>query len=243
MEMIEIKNSLEYDLFETITGNRNINQKKVDRICQDIQDGLNLLPYCPVMVYEANGKLNLVDGQHRFTVSKKLGLPVYYVVCHEISLQQIATINSKQDKWTAKDFLKCYIKLGNDHYIKLEEILKKYQVQISTAYEMLMQGQPINRKSSEYFKNGTFEVRFLEETIDVLELAKDIFGRYVFTYDRHLLAALLRIQEKGKCNFKILKEKISSAPNLMDKQSTVKNYIYNIERVYNHNNRERQVIF
>lgn len=240
---MEIQQTKDYSKFDTITGNRNINEKKVSRICADIQDGLNLLPYCPVMVYEANGKLNLVDGQHRFNVSKKLGLPVYYVVCQEISLQQIATINSKQDKWTARDFLKCYIKLGNEHYVTLDKILKEYKLQISTAYEMLLNRTPINRKGAESFKDGTFEVRYLKETREILDLARDIFGRYIFTYDRHLLGALIRIQQKGKCDFKVLKEKISTAPNLMDKQSTVKNYIYNIERVYNHNNRERKVIF
>lgn len=241
---MEILNTKDYDRFDTITGNRNISQPKVDGIINDIKNGLNLLPYCPIIVYDNEGKLNIIDGQHRFTVSKKMGVPVYYVVAEKISLQHIAKINSKQDKWKAMDFVKCFIKVGIKDYETLLSVVTKYKIGISTALDMLMKNRVNNggSKVSELFRNGEFKVNFYDETIKTLDLNHKLFDRYTFYNDRKLIGATRQIMDKGLCDFDVLLEKIKKYPVLMDKQVSVKDYIYNIEKVYNHNNQKRQVI-
>jgi hypothetical protein len=47
---MEILNTKEYKKFKTITGNRVISQKKVNRLKEDVENGLNLFPYCPIIV-------------------------------------------------------------------------------------------------------------------------------------------------------------------------------------------------
>jgi len=117
-----------YDLFSKIIGNRNINQKKIERIMADINAGLNLLPYCPILVYTEGNNLNIVDGQHRFEVAKQLNIPIFYVIASELNLKQIAMLNSRQDKWTQSDFLRCYINIGISDYVVLDKFLKTYAI-------------------------------------------------------------------------------------------------------------------
>lgn len=241
---MEIKSTSNYELFETITGNRVVNNKKIEKLTEDVQNGLNLLPYCPIVVYKEGDIFKIVDGQHRFETAKVVESPVYFVECEKLSLLQIARLNSRSDKWSNKDFLSCYIKLGIEDYKILQDFMNEYETIYSASIDLLMYGN-INRKtnSMQEFRDGEFKVNFLKLAKEVTALTIDIFERYKFRTDRRLIAAVQQLKEKGLCDFEILKQKISAAPMLMDQQGSTKEYIYNIERVYNHNNQKRIIIF
>lgn len=241
---MEIQSTTDYSLFSVINGNRVISKKKVTKLECDITDGLNLLPYCPIIVYRDKDKLCIVDGQHRFEVSKLLNSPVYYVICDALNLRQIARLNSRSDKWSNRDFMKCYINLGVEDYKILEAFMSEYGIIYSAAIDLLMYGSSAKKTASmEKFRDGEFKVNFLEEAEEVVKLTKYVFGRYVFSTDRNLIQAMEQLKKVGKCDFEVLKQKIAAAPMLMDQQSSPKEYVYNIERVYNHNNQKRQIIF
>jgi len=234
----------DYEIFALLTGNRVVNKAKIEKIKEDINQGFNLLPYCPVIVYETNNILHIIDGQHRFFVSKELDLPVYYVVSDELNLFQIATMNSKQDKWKEKDFLQCYIELGVEDYKILNDITSEFGVGIAIVAELLMNGKYSGVKDFvNNFREGKFVVNFEKESREILGLVQKLFGRYKFSTDRSLFKAVQMIREKGFCDFDFLMDKIKQSPNLMDKQSSPKDYIYNIEKVYNHKAVNRKVIF
>lgn len=245
MSIPKIYSSINYDEFSIINGNRNISIKKVDRIIDDINRGLNLLAYSPIIVYLKGDELMIVDGQHRFTVSKKLNLPVFYVIAEALELKNIARLNSRQDKWSQLDFLKCYIKIGIEDYEILQSVLDEFEVGISTTAQFLMEGSIIGarRDSGQKFSDGEFKVNYLEEVKELFTLSHSLFDRYRFYKDRFLISAVQAIAKKGLCDFDLLKEKIDAAPMEMDKQTSMKNYIYNIERVYNYKNSIRKVIF
>lgn len=93
------------------------------------------------------------------------------------------------------------------------------------------------------FRDGEFRVNHLSEAKRLTSLCIDVFSRYKFRSNRYLISAMQEIEKKGVCDFEILKEKISKAPNLMNPQNSWKEYVYNIEQVYNHNNKNRVTIF
>ena len=241
---MQIQSTTNYKLFKTITGNRIVNKKKIERLTEDIQKGLNLLPFCPIVVYKEGEYLLIVDGQHRFETSKTIKSPVYYVECEKLSLLQIARLNSRSDKWSNKDFLSCYIKLGIEDYEALGDFMREFEMIYSASIDLLMYGT-VDRKenSMQQFRDGEFKVNFLGKAEKITSLTRDVFDRYKFRNDRRLIHAMLKIKEKGICDFEVLKQKISATPMLMDQQNSAKEYIYNIERVYNHNNQKRIVIF
>ena len=143
----------------------------MERLIEDIQNGLNLLPYCPIIVYEDEDKLRIVDGQHRFTTSKELGFPVYYVICEKLDLRKIARMNSRSDKWKNRDFLECYIRLGVKDYEVLFEFIHEYDIIYSAAVNLLMYGKMKGPKNSmDQFRDGEFEVHYRKKQKKSLRL-------------------------------------------------------------------------
>jgi len=241
---MKIQQSTEYNQFSTILGNRVINMQKVNKLTEDIEAGLNLLPYCPIVVYKKDDHYHIIDGQHRFEASKKIESPVFFVECKELELKQIARMNSRSDKWKTVDFLECYIKIGMKDYETLKAFVKKYKVGYSCAIYFLMDGNPNgSMKSNQKFRDGEFAVNHLELASEIAELTESIFNRYTFSKNRYLMGAVQKIKNAGICDFEKLKSKISENPKGMDPQPSVKEYIYNIERVYNFKNSKRVTIF
>ncbi len=100
-----------YKLFEKLKSNRKINKTKVNKIIKEIKSGNDMLCYYPLQVQEnATGKLNILDGQHRFEIDQILKRPVYYfLVGEKKSMSEIAKVNSNVEKWKAIDYINCYI--------------------------------------------------------------------------------------------------------------------------------------
>jgi hypothetical protein len=239
---MEILKTTDYTLFQPILGNRELNPVKIKKICADIENGFNMLPYSPIIVSNQKGKLGIIDGQHRMEVSKRTKNPIYYVICDDITLKQIAQLNSRQEKWKATDFLSCYIKLGIEDYKDILSITNEFKLSIKTATDLLMDFS-YHSRTTEDFQNGDFKSNHFEETKKLLRLTEKLFSKYVFSKDRYLIGALIKLQEKNLCDFEKLYSKIEAAPNIMERHHSIKGYIYNIERVYNHKNSIREVIY
>lgn len=247
MEVI-IHQSTDYDLFEPIVGNRNINMSKVNKICEDIKNGFNMLPYCPVIVNETidSKRLQVIDGQHRVEVSRQSENPVYYVICNTLTLQQIAMMNSRGEKWKAADFLNCYIKLGLTDYAVLRETMEAFSFPMRVIQDLLMTNQAnpgSTDRTTEKFQSGQFKCNFLEETKSLLTLVQSVFGDYDFCKDVKLITAVQKLKRAGKCDFNKLKQKIKQAPEILTKQGSPKLYLVNIEQVYNHRDSIRKTIY
>jgi len=239
---MEIQQTANYKLFKNIVGNRVLSNSKIEKIVNDVMDGFNMLPFCPIIVSEKEGFYHIIDGQHRYEISQQTGNPVYFVVCNTLTLKQIAQLNSRGEKWKPNDFLNCYIKLGITDYEKVSEIMNKHKIAIKLSIDLLMYYNP-KVKSTDTFQSGGFECKYFEETDALLKLTEDLFGQYRFSKDRNLIGAVQELLKQNLCDFDKLKNKISEAPMIMDRQASIKLYMSNIERLYNHKNSIRQVIF
>lgn len=241
----EILVTTDYGLFGKIIGNRAVNQGKVDQIVADVQAGFDFFKYCPIVVSDLEGRLEIVDGQHRFAALRILELPVYYVVADDIKLRDIARLNSRTSNWSTKDFLDCYIQLGFEDYSTLGSIAKKYQVRIGLLAPLLMSNAIAGRHKTQAmadFRDGLFKCNHVEETIELIELVDHLFGDYVFYRDPKLFSAVRQLAKMGLWDTEIMKQKLTSNKNMMDRQGSPKNYMYLLEQIYNVRNHKRIAI-
>ncbi|MFP9114324.1 hypothetical protein ACLI1A_10290 [Flavobacterium sp. RHBU_3] len=163
-----------------------------------------------------------------------------------LSLKQIANLNSRSERWKVQDFLNCYVNLGSEDYKTLQRFTLRFPINIMTAVDLLMFNNPKvggGHDSKEIFESGDFNVKYLTEATHLANVAKDIFGAYSFSHDRYLLQALQVLQEKELCDFERLKQKLSAVPTMMVKQTDKKKYLGNIEQVYNYKVQNRDTIY
>jgi hypothetical protein len=241
---MEIQQSQQFEQFKTVNGNRNISMKKVNKIMEDVKNGLNLFPYCPVIVNPSPDGLLIIDGQHRFTACVKLDMPIYYVMAENIALRDIARMNSNTDKWKNSDFLQAYIKLGIKDYQTLGAFMKKYHCSYSLAVSLLMHGKVRhNGRNIEWFRDGDFKATHIDYGTVFIQGVDELFDAYVFYRHAPLLEAVEKLNKKGLWDFDTMKRKLQENRHQMDKQTTAKNYMYLLDRIYNTRNRERRQIF
>ncbi len=168
---VDIFVTRDYGRFGVLQGNRSLNKTKIKRIKDEIAKGKNWLQYCPIMVVEKDGKLKVVDGQHRLDVAKQTGSYIYYVICDELSLYDIATMNSNTEKWSGKDFVNCYATTGNEHYVTLREFLNTYGYPLGVCLQLLTKGMELTDGSHDdiikSFQTGAFKVRTEEIALHV----------------------------------------------------------------------------
>jgi hypothetical protein len=239
----EIWQSKDYKQFKLINGNRTINDAKIKKIIKDIDGGLNMLPYCPIIVDE---KLCIIDGQHRYKVSKILKQPVYFIIANEKTVYEIAKMNSRTERWKAKDFLNCYLSQGNEHYVILDELQVSYSLTITACRGLLTHGYACTDNGNgqkEAFERGEFVVHKKDEAFVIAEKLQEFatFDNYK-SYD-FICATAKLLSKPDKCNWDELVAAYNKRPELLLMQASAKQYLANLEEIYNIGKKVRRVIY
>jgi hypothetical protein len=239
----------EYKRFTNIDGNRPLNKKKIQRIINEIKNGNDILDEVPVLVQENKTSLHVLDGQHRIEIAKQLKRPVHYIVHKQnMSLHNVAKVNSNVEKWKDQDFINAYAKTGNKNYTQLQEFYKTYGIAVGICLGLLHYGSMTNdggaysEKERLAFEQGTFEVKKYKEAVQVAELCKS-FSAYVSWNGRCFIIAICRILKADQCDFGVLLKKFSEDPSKLQHHTHWKKVITNLEEIYNKGNSKRRVIY
>lgn len=100
-ETYKVKSTRNYAMFRFIDGNRDT--KHAEKIKKSIE-AVGLL-ICPVL---CNEKMEIIDGQGRFTACKDLNLPVYYVVQDGLGIEDVRKMNAVSTNWSSRNYVYSY---------------------------------------------------------------------------------------------------------------------------------------
>jgi len=156
----------EYDRFNWIEGNREINDRNVTNIEKSIlEHGLQV----PIVV---NENYEIIDGQHRFVALRRNNMVVPYVVSSVATEDSIPKLQESR-KWTALDHCKSNAQKGDLSCIQALELADAWfrdsqkKMSKQRTIELLMDGKSSSGLLTR-LKNGTF-------TIDT-ECAYSVYG-------------------------------------------------------------------
>ena len=119
MDILETK---DYAMFKFFENNRKV--IKVDHLIESLKKE-NLLSVNPIICTK---EMYIIDGQHRLTAAKKLGIPVFYTYYTGNSAPDglVELCNSSQRTWKPENFLQFYI---DDPWIKfISDTINKYKI-------------------------------------------------------------------------------------------------------------------
>ncbi|HMI62670.1 MAG TPA: hypothetical protein VK518_17255 [Puia sp.] len=244
---VSVYHSREYSNFRMIEGNRELNEIKINKIMKDIEAGIDVLKYYPIQVREVGDRLHIIDGQHRFYIARKLGRVIHYILLQEDqSLYNIAVINSNTEKWKTRDFINCYVNLNNEHYKELDAFMKTYGLSATLCARLLTDGQPgyggNGNQNMEDFQRGKFEVRNRDEAKKLADICTH-FNDFKHAKSANFFHAIKKIVDAGKVDIWDVIKKYNSYKDELVKQLSWKEYISNLENIYNKSLRSRVIIY
>lgn len=231
---VKVYYSKNYSLFTSVIGNRNVGKAKVASIVNDIYNDSDLLRYYPILVVEKNGKLLIIDGQHRFAAAIETRSNVWYILAEEFTLLQIAKANANISHWKAADYLNLYIKTENKNYIILNDYLKKTKFPFSKALLLLSTGElggnsGVGNNFHKKFQEGKFEVNYEGKANMFWEII-EVFKRFPGHNSRSFIVAIDVILKEDILDFKTLVEKFNnSEPEKFKKAGSPEEYITNLK--------------
>ena len=235
-----------YAMFGKMAGNRVLNKIKIARIKRDIAGGLDVLKYCPIIVAAKGGKLEILDGQHRYVVAKELSSHVWYIIAEELSILEIARVNSNTEKWKPADYIHVYTSQGNEDYKKLKEFMEAYRFPLSVSIQMLMKGNALNDGGppigKEALNGGQFKVVCADQAEEVAKIVME-FGDFSYCRQRVFIVAICKIITAEKMPIAEVIEAYKENKGRLEYHSSWKDYLANLEAIVNIGKKVRRVIF
>lgn len=230
----------DYNIFRTISGNRDINQHHVQQLMDAIENK-NLLRYFPVLV---NENMEVIDGQHRLAAAVGLGLEVPYEVVSGLQIEDVMSINTNSKSWNIYDFVEAYVQMDNPDYIELKQFIKKYGVSANIGAVLLHGGESGGSGSSQ-IKSGVFKVNRSAHAATVAELATALskFANFNLLKSRNFMSALARIMDVEGFDAERLINKISVNASTISRRPSIKYFLLELEELYNINVRTNANFF
>jgi len=224
----------DYGRFRFLKGNRDINERKVQKIIESIQNGIDVLRYAPIIV---NENMEIIDGQHRFAVSRQLKCNVYYVIDKTADLSIVPSINSKSSKWKTADFLNSYLDLKKPEYEILNDFMNNQfpRLNLPTAITLLYNGTAAHgAEAKEAFQDGTYKVRFLDKATEICRFLNDFESYTDNPFSGRFIHVAAKLLSSEKYNHEMMIEKLIQSGRRIERLDTPKSIIEDMESIINH---------
>ncbi len=139
--------------FRHLGENRSINEAHVRALMDSFEkDG-----YLFTIMY-VNERLEVIDGQHRCEVAKRMGLPVYFMVMPGWGIKEVTILNVNSRNWTIVNFMETHAKAGNPNYVRFKEFFDVHEFDITTCQLIITGKRSAGHASTDKFRLGLMQV-------------------------------------------------------------------------------------
>ncbi len=238
-----IKSTTNYNLFVHHDFNREVKEdsKKFKELLESMRE-FGWLESFPASCIENGTGLKIIAGHHRFRAAQILGIPVRYVVeSVEVPIHRLE--GGGPGRWTPKDYLRSYVKMGMDSYCELSDYMERTGIGFNNAASMLFGD---SAGSGNFDKNGTFskgrfKIKDREHPARVEEVVKYLKNIGVqFAAENLMVKTISRILRVEQFNIERFKNKAKSHIGLFQKQQNLQDYVKMFEDIYNRQCRSEQ---
>ena len=239
----KVKSTTNYSQFRLVDGNRNI--EHAEKIKKSIE-AVGLL-ICPILV---NEKMEIIDGQGRYTACKDLNLPVYYVQQPGIGIKEVRKMNSVSTNWKTGDYIHSYTtgEDGIEDYKILENLTKQFP-DFGVAFIASIANQKSDRNGSlRRIKDGDFlctddqyeaAIKKLSYINEFTKMVSEIKGKSDYMY-----RALAFCYENPDVDNEYLLRKFGQRYKFIKEVASVHGALESIQSAYNyHQDATHQAVF
>lgn len=153
----------DYDLFQLSKFNRNVLLRK--EMLEQAKEGF----IAPIIVNDNNV---VIDGQHRLEASKKVGVPVSYIVMPGLDEDDIVRMNTVQKPWSLQNYIEAYANQGLPEYIKLVDLIKRSYSNVTVTSNIAVNSPTNSNVAKKMIKNGEFKFFNHNKAVEFLQFYK-----------------------------------------------------------------------
>lgn len=229
----KLQKSDRYDQFTVVEDNRPLNTTDYQyKLLRKSMIKHGYLPPYPIHCRQIGGKYEIFDGQNRFAVAKELGIPFYFVVFNNNSID-LSEINDAQRPWNLRHHVGRYAQKNIPDYRELLDFSDKYRISLGIAAGLLSGGNAAAGERSKQIKRGEYKVTDRKVAELVATTALELQSITQMSRHTNFLNALvrcIRVREFLPSHFV---EKARKCPAKLVPQADVQAYLRMIEEVYN----------
>jgi len=221
----------DYDLFKTVTGNRQVRPAHVKKLRVSLEQDPETIKYNPILI---NEHWQVIDGQHRLEAIKQLSLPVYYIQVPGLKLGDVQKLNSASKQWQPIDYANAFSKLGNNNYTLYIEVKEGAHKELSLNHDSLLKYLSLdNPITSQSFNEGKLKIDDFNKSLKLLKQLNAI-GQYYDRYNiRSFALAFLRLATKPQYDHARMLDQMKKYSNDIEDYSREQDYYVSLIKVYN----------
>lgn len=231
-----IYETYDYDQFIIMAPNRDLKKPNYNALKHSFKEAYLL---SPIIV---NENKEIIDGQHRFTVAKELGLPIRYTICPGYTIQEVRQYNKSMQKWVSMDYLKSYTIGGKKDYAELVEFMREFpDFGVQVARKLVSgvfknskrqdEGVSINQKD---FESGNFKARNIHQAYPLARKIMDFKEYFTGFASPTFVGAIIPILKKKSYDHKRMIHKLNTSGIHLIKCGNQEQYRMLLQKIYNY---------
>lgn len=233
---MKILQSRDYERFELHEVNRDVGNTEALEASMRKSGWIDAYPLH--VVKGAGGQLKIKGGHHRFTIAKKLGLAIKYVICDDDAT--IVELEKATSPWRIKDYLASHIRSGIADYAELDRYCTRTGIPVLMAASMFYGQTAGSGNVLGMFKAGRFKIRDRSKPASIEDIVTALRAERIPCHNaQRFIQALSRMLFVPEFLAERFKAKAVSHAHMMAKKATVKEYTDMIEAVYNRQSKDK----
>jgi hypothetical protein len=210
----------DYDQFKVMEGNRNLNLRNLAKIEASSITKQLIIPI------QVNSKMEIIDGQHRFYVWRKLSLPIYFIINPDYGLEEVELANTSGALWDNNDFLNKHVTMKLPSYLTFEDLMMKYKLNIADLIKLFAHYQKQSeRHVVAQFQQGKFTDVGIEE-VQAFLTSLDLYAFFPWSRTKPFVRAYFKLYIHPRFNLERMIKQIELRKGQFVKYSTIDDYLY-----------------
>ena len=246
---IQIHGTYDYDLFECILSNREIQWLRVETLRKEFANKYFKLSAClnvkERITEEGKSKLMIMNGQHTFYAAREDGRIIWYYVSEKMEEGDIPRLNSQSKSWTLRDYLHHYTVVDSHPYKVFKGYMERHGFGPSICLRILLGER--GKEARQTFISGNLDSRVMNTAFgeEFASMIHDFSDYIPFNKMHRFMEGLLYIvrNHKDKYSHKKMMTKMVYASSMLKKQPDTMAYVRVFENIYNYKSRGNKVHF
>lgn len=222
----------DYDRFQLMESNREQSRGHVEALKAAFEEMGNLTRVQPILV---NERMEIIDGQHRFTACKELEEPIYYTQVSGLGVRDARQMNILHRNWQLADYARSYAIGGDANYQRYLQLLDQHEFGHSvTLY--YCKGSKAKGAFREFRQGGfTLTPEEMQQAGERLDKLAAVREHTAIADSIPFALAYLNAMNNENFDQNRFLARLERSPHLLTRQAGVPEYLRVIEDLYNHN--------